>query len=113
MNKEQFLQKLQQEQNAWERFLLKIPHAQRQQKNLYGKWSVQDVVGHVAAWERYLTGRLRAHLRGDSATPPELWGEFVPPEGLADDALNEWMAEQLQDRSFDEMVGLQLSLIHI
>ena len=107
MDKEQFLQRLQHEQNEWESFLMKIPRAQRQQRNLYGKWSVQDVVGHVAAWERYLTGRLSAHLQGVAATPQKLWGEFVPPVGLEDDALNEWMADQLQEHSFDEIVALQ------
>lgn len=107
MDKEQFLQRLQHEQNEWEHFLMKIPHAQRQLRNLYGKWSVQDVVGHVTAWERYLTGRLRAHLHGIAATPQELWGEFVPPGDLEDDALNEWMADQLKEHSFDEIVALQ------
>jgi uncharacterized protein (TIGR02246 family) len=107
MHKEQFLQTLQAEQAAWEAFLTAIPNAQREQAGLYGQWSVKDVVGHVAAWERYLTGRLRGHLRNDSATPAELWGELVPPDELEDDALNDWMAAQLRARSFEAILGMQ------
>jgi len=107
MNKPQFLQQLQAEQTAWEAFLATIPAAQREQADFYGKWHVKDVVGHVAAWERYMTGRLRAHLRNEAATPHELWGEFIPPADLADDALNDWMAAQLSNRSFDAVLGMQ------
>src|SRR5215212_1290458 len=99
MNKEQFLQKLHDEQTAWEQFLVNVPVAQREQAGFYGKWSLKDVVGHVAAWERYMTGRLRAHLRNDTAAPHELWGEFIPPAALEDDALNDWMAAQISGRS--------------
>jgi hypothetical protein len=80
MNKEQFLQTLQTEQALWEAFLTSISVAQREQAGIYGTWSVKDVIGHVAAWERYMTGRLQAHLRNDAATPNELWGEFIPPD---------------------------------
>lgn len=107
MNKAQFLQQLQAEQTAWEAFLATIPAAQREQADFYGKWHVKDVVGHVAAWERYMTGRLRAHLRNEAATPHELWGECIPPADLADDALNDWMAAQLSNRSFDAVLGMQ------
>lgn len=107
MNKEQFLQTLRNEQVGWERFLFNIPVTQREHANFYGKWRVKDVIGHVAAWERYMTGRLRAHLRNEPAAPHELWGEFVPPTDLADDALNDWMAAQLGNRSFDEILGMQ------
>jgi hypothetical protein len=107
MNKEQFIQKLQTEQATWEALLATIPAAQREQTDFYGKWRVKDVIGHVAAWERYMTGRLRAHLRNEPAAPHELWGEFVPPTDLADDALNEWMAAQLSNRSFAEILEMQ------
>lgn len=107
MNKEQFLQKLHEEQIAWEQFLVTMPIAQREQAGTYGKWSVKDVVGHVAAWERYMTARLRAHLRNEPAAPHELWGEFIPPSDLADDALNNWMAAQLSAYSFDVVLGMQ------
>ena len=60
MNREQFLQKLRAEQTAWEAFLASIPTGQGEQAGFYGTWSVKDIVGHAAAWERYATGRLRA-----------------------------------------------------
>lgn len=107
MNKEQFLATLQAEQAAWEEFLTSIPVFQREQPGLYGTWSVKEVVSHVAAWERYLTGRLRTHLRNGSATPAELWGEFPPPTDLADDALNEWLAAQISGRAFEAVLGMQ------
>jgi uncharacterized protein (TIGR02246 family) len=107
MNKEQFLQKLHDEQAAWEQFLANVPVTQHEQVGFYGKWRVKDVVGHVAAWERYMTARLRAHLRNDAASPHELWGEFIPPTALEDDALNDWMAAQISERAFDAVLGMQ------
>lgn len=107
MNKEQFLQTLRFEQAEWETFLHSISVTRLEQADLYGTWCVKDVVGHVAAWERYMTGRLRAHLYGSTAAPHELWGEFIPSSDLSDDALNNWMAEQIGDRSFDEILGMQ------
>jgi hypothetical protein len=107
MDKEQFLQKLRSEQAAWEAFLAGIPLAQREQTGFCGKWSVKNVVGHAAAWERYATGRLRAHLRNAAAAPHELWGEYVPADELQDDALNDWMAQQISGSSFDQLLGMQ------
>ncbi|MCE7982130.1 MAG: ClbS/DfsB family four-helix bundle protein [Caldilinea sp. CFX5] len=107
MNKAQFLQTLRDEQTNWEQFLHSIPITQREAAGLYGHWSVKDVVGHVVAWERYMTARLRAHLRNEPATSPELWGDFIPPTDLSDDALNDWMAAQLSSRSFDVILAMQ------
>ena len=107
MDKAQFLQTLRDEQADWEQFLRAVPVTQREQAGVYGKWSVKDAVSHVAAWERYMTARLRAHLRNEPATPHELWGEFIPPADLSDDALNDWMAAQLSNRSFDTLLAMQ------
>ncbi len=107
MDKKQFLQQLRSEQATWEEFLTSIPAGQREQAGCYGHWSVKDVVGHAAAWERYMTGALRAHLCNGSATAHELWGEFIPSNELADDALNDWMAAQISGRSFDQVLGMQ------
>lgn len=107
MNKEQLLQTLRDEQTVWEQFLAEIPPNLRQRPDVYGTWSVKDVVGHVAVWERFMTAMIRAEMRNDKATPHEIWGEFVPTPDLADDALNEWMAQQIGSRSFDEVLGMQ------
>jgi len=100
-------QKLRAEQSAWETFLATIPAPLQTTAGACGKWSVRDVVGHVAAWERYVTAMVRAAVRKTPATPQEIWGEFVPASSLADDALNEWMADQLRQRSFGELLAMQ------
>lgn len=107
MEQATFLQQLQTEQDAWEAFLATVPVAWQTTAGACGKWSVRDVVGHVAAWERYVTAMVRAESRKTPATPHEIWGEFVPPSTLADDALNEWMAGQLAQRSFPELLAMQ------
>ncbi len=107
MNQVEFLQYLRKEQVTWEAFLLTVPPALRAEAGACGQWSVKDVVGHVAAWERFVTGMIRAHMGHRAATPHELWGEFIPHAGLQDDALNEWMAAPLAVRSFDELLGMQ------
>lgn len=107
MDQTQFLACLLTEQAAWETFLATVPPGRRAVAGACGQWSVKDVVGHVAAWERFVTGLIRAHQRGNAAVPHELWGEFVPTGTLQDDALNEWLAAQLALRSFDEVLGMQ------
>lgn len=107
MNKEQFLRTLRDEQAAWEQFLAGIPADQRERPGACGHWSVTDVVGHVAAWERFVTARVRAQMRNGKAAPHEVWGEFIPDSSLRDDALNEWMAAQISGRSFEQMLGMQ------
>jgi hypothetical protein len=107
MDKQTFLGILRDEQRHWEAFLAAIPEHERDQPGACGIWSVQDVVGHVAMWERYVTALVRAHQRGGVAAPHELWGEFVPPPELADDPLNQWYVEQLKQRSYGELLGEQ------
>lgn len=107
MNKATFLQHLQAEQQAWEACLATVPLPLRATAGACGQWSVRDVVGHVAAWERYVTAMVRGEVRKTPATPQEIWGEFIPAATLADDALNEWMAAQLSQRAFDELLAMQ------
>ena len=107
MDKTEFLACLLAEQATWETFLATVPPDLRAATGACGQWAVTDVVGHVAAWERFVTGMIRAHQRNSAAVPNELWGEFVPTGTLQDDALNEWLAAQLAPRSFDELLGMQ------
>lgn len=110
MNKEQFIQKLWDEQADWETFLGQVPAERLVQPGACGKWSIKDVMGHAAAWERFVTARIRAHLRGGMATGHEQWGMVVGDSSLKDDALNEWLAQQISSWSFGEVLGMQREL---
>ena len=107
MNKSEFLQTLCNEQIEWEAFLGRVQRDVLTQPGACGRWSVKDVVAHVGMWERYVTAMVSAHERKGKAALHEMWGEFVPSSELQDDALNEWYAEQLQHRSFDQILGQQ------
>ena len=114
MNKVEFLKNLRDEQTQWEAFLNTIEVSRRELPGACGKWSVKDVIAHVSVWERFVTAAVRAHTRIGSqtaesieATPQEKWGEFVPGSDLKDDALNEWTVEQVNHRSYGEILGMQ------
>jgi hypothetical protein len=111
MNKVEFITKLGEEQIAWERFLGGFTAEQQLQPNVIGKWSVKDVVAHVAIWERYATAMVRAHVRSATGEKPpapfEAWGLNVPPRELDNDPQNEWLVAQTSSWSFGETLGTQ------
>ena len=111
MNKQAFIATLYEEQMAWEKFIGGFTPEQQVQPNVVGKWSVKDVVAHVAIWERYATALVRAHVRSPSGEKPptshELWGMNPPPRELDNDPQNEWLVAQTSTWSFGEALGTQ------
>jgi hypothetical protein len=107
MVKQEFLDKLQEEQCNWGAFLREVGEARMTQPNTCGKWSVKDVVAHVAIWTRFVTALVRAHHRKSAVAPHEMWGLYVPPSDLADDAQNEWLVAQYADWTSDQLTGMQ------
>ena len=77
---------------------------------LDGEWATSDVIAHLTADSRWMTGQLRAAVRGDLPTVDECFGhDHVPPADvdMADqDQRNIWRHETIdRHRSLDEVLA--------
>src|SRR5258708_6989437 len=85
MDKATLLKTLTETRAAWEALLAQIDEEQMQKPGVAGKWSVKDVIAHVASGEREIVPVLRTHVGSD------LWN-------LSDDERNEIEYQQNKDR---------------
>ncbi len=93
MDKATLLKTLTETRAAWEALLAQIDEEQMLKPGAAGKWSVKDVIAHVASGERELVPVLRTHvLAGD------LWN-------LSDDERNEIEYQQHKDRPLHDIVN--------
>ena len=93
MDKATFEKTLIETRAAWEALLAQIDEEQMQKPGAAGKWSVKDVIAHVASGERELVPVLRTHVLAGS-----VWN-------LSDDERNEIEYQQNKDRPLNDIVN--------
>jgi uncharacterized damage-inducible protein DinB len=93
MDKATFEKTLTETRAAWEARLSQIDEEQMQKPGAAGKWSVKDVIAHVASGESELVPVLRTHVLAGS-----VWN-------LSDDERNEIEYQQQKDRPFHDIVN--------
>ncbi len=79
---------------TWEALLAQIDEEQMQRPGVAGKWSVKDIIAHVAWCESEIAPVLRTHLLAGS----DLWN-------LSDDESNEIIYQQNKDRPLHDIVN--------
>jgi uncharacterized damage-inducible protein DinB len=93
MDKATFEKTLTETRAAWEARLSQIDEEQMQQPGEASKWSVKDVIAHVASGESELVPVLRTHVLAGS-----VWN-------LSDDERNEIEYQQNKDRPLHDIVN--------
>ena len=94
MDKATLLKTLTETRAAWEALLAQIDEEQMQKPGAAGKWSVKDVIAHVASGESEIVPVLRTHVLAGS----DLWN-------LSDDERNEIEYQQNKDRPLNDIVN--------
>ena len=94
MEKATLLKTLTETRAIWEALLAQIDEEQMQKPGATGKWSVKDVIAHVAWCESEITLLLRTHILASS----DFWN-------LSDDESNEIMYQQNKDRPLHDIVN--------
>lgn len=85
---------LEEDAAAWARLLEGVPPAREGHRYAPGKWSLREVVGHVADAERMFASRALAFARGDAGPyPPFDENEYVERSGADARPLEELAAE--------------------
>ena len=93
MDKATLLKSLIETRAAWEALLAQIDEEQMQKPGAAGKWSVKDVIAHVASGESEIVPVLRTHVLAGS-----VWN-------LSDDERNEIEYQQNKDRPLNDIVN--------
>lgn len=93
MDKATLLKTLTETRAAWEALLAQIDEEQMQKPGAAGKWSVKDVIAHVASGESGIVPVLRTHVLAGS-----VWN-------LSDDERNEIEYQQNKDRPLNDIVN--------
>ena len=71
MTKIRLLETLRSKRAEWDAVLAEIPATQMDEPGVAGKWSVKDIVAHLAYHERWFADRLHESLRGEIYVPTE------------------------------------------
>jgi len=94
MEKATLLNTLIETRAAWEALLARIDEEQMQRPGATGKWSVKDIIAHVAWCESEIVPVLRTHVLAGS----DFWN-------LSDDESNEITYQQNKDRPLHDIVN--------
>ena len=94
MDKATLLKTLTETRAAWEALLAQIDEEQMLKPGAAGKWSVKDVIAHVASGESEIVPVLRTRVLAGS----DLWN-------LSDDERNEIEYQQNKDRPLNDIVN--------
>lgn len=94
MNKSEFLAELRAERARWDDLLARVPEDWMREPGVDGPWSLQDIIAHIAWFEREMVQLLEGHtLR----TASSLWE-------LPQDARNAAVFAQNRDRDLDAVL---------
>lgn len=98
MTRAALLERIANERRSLEALLAELSPAQMTAPGVIGRWSVKDILAHLAAWEALFIGWYQAGLRGET---PEL-----PAPGFTwrtIDALNEQISQQHRSQPLAEV----------
>ena len=93
MDTDTLLKTLTETRATWEALLARLDEEQMQRPGAAGKWSVKDIIAHVAWCESEVAPILHTHIFAGS----DLWN-------LSDDESNEITYQQNKDRTLDDIV---------
>ena len=121
MRKSQFLVRLQNERDTWERILNYVGAARLGIGGVSGHWSVRDIVAHIMVREQHLADRLHEIQIGESLPPchnqdelDTFFEEFGYPdfESPALDVMtaNEWAVQNYHNLPFKDLVTIELHM---
>ena len=84
----------------WEALLARVPVERIDEPGVKGQQSVQDIVAHLAAWERHAGEGLRRLARNEALEP-------LPPSGMAwaeyEHSFNKKVYDRWHGRPWDEV----------
>jgi hypothetical protein len=107
--KTELIARTRQSRAAWEESFGAIPGDKLLIPGAAGYWSAKDLQAHLTTDHRWITGQLRALVRGEVPTADECYGhDQTPPPGtdLADqDRRNAWWLSIDRERSLDEVLA--------
>jgi hypothetical protein len=102
-DKQELLQKIKDEFNAWEKLIGSMTEAQLTAPVLADGWSVKDVIAHLLAWQTRSIERLESALQNREPVFPG-W-----PEESGDDSydptddINAWIYDTYHDQSWSSV----------
>ena len=110
MTKEELLQRARASRAAWEERFAAIPGDQLLTPGAAGSWSAKDIQAHLTTDHRWITGQLRAPVRGRMPTAQECYGhDEIPPPGTNpgdQDQRNAWWHSIDRERSLEEVLAM-------
>lgn len=109
--KQAVLDRLADEQAAWDALVAEVDPAWAGEPNAIGAWSFKDVVAHLNGWRQRFVNDIVAAVQG--TRPPALGWPYAheeteedTPEGDAKtQAVNDWLYEQSRHRSYDQALA--------
>ncbi len=63
------------EWNKLESMIIQVSDSQKMVSGVEGRWSIKDIMAHVAAWEKFAHDRINSALTGESLKFPVIEGE--------------------------------------
>ena len=108
--KQELLDRTRAARAAWDERFAAISGDQLETPGAAGYWSARDVQAHLTTDHRWITGQLRALVRGEVPTAAECYGhDRTPPPGtdLADqDQRNAWTYSIDRERPLAEVLAM-------
>jgi Mycothiol maleylpyruvate isomerase N-terminal domain len=87
------------EQAAWRDLVAEVGDDRMDEPGPMGEWTFRDLVVHLLGWRDRTIRRLEAVAAGQP-DPPEAW----PADLSDDDAVNDWIQTQGEDRSVPDLL---------
>ena len=110
MTKPQLMSLLTTGREAWDRLLAEVGEGRMTTPGVVGDWTVQDIVAHVAFWERYVAALVRSTITGQPPTDEERYGVAeLPPEtrDMDIDGFNAWVFARQRGRPLPETLMIE------
>ena len=98
MTKDKFLSILHSERATWEALLSEVDVSRMTQPGVAGKWSLKDVLAHIAVYEQWIGSVLEEVMRGETKTL-----DSAQPEDIDVEKRNARFFRENQHRSLEEI----------
>ena len=109
--KQAILARIDEERAVWDALVAEVDPAWVDEPNAIGAWSFKDVAAHLVGWRQRFVDEAVAAAQG-TPPPAQDWpftyeeSEEDTPEGEAKtQAINDWLFEQGQNRSYDQVLA--------
>ena len=98
--KEQLISGIRADRDFWRSLVDEVGRDRMNEPGPMGEWPFQDLAAHLAGWRNHRIAGLEAEGRGEAA-PPSPW----PADIEDDDQINQWIQDQSQARSVDDVLA--------